>query len=557
MTLTGTSSAPGTAVSPHTTVVALNGRLHHREVLADALDVAPDREPDESLIRRAYDRWGTAAIERLRGRFAVAVWDLPRRTLVLARDPIGLVPLYYHASHDRLAFSSAMATLAALPGVPRVLDDAHMAAYVLLRQADRSSTFLSGVTRLLPGHLLTYADGQATVKRHYHPRPAPLPGGASDRDYADALREKIDLALRANMPAGHRVGIYLSGGLDSSALACLALRHLRRSGESLVAVSSVLPPGHEGPETDEEPYLAALEGSQPGLHVERITAGVTGVFDDLEDGFARLWSPVNPFHYMDRALALALRRQGATVVLSGFGGDAGPSLRRPDLGPLASRRRLSPRAWLGRARRAASRVVAGRWTSVPAGSPGSRSLAARHRSLRPISRPVDNAEYHLSRLETGIGQVGEEFIGLHASLGLDLVLPYFDLDVLEFLAGVPARQFSLENEDRSLFRRAMAGVLPDVIRTRRNKHPYVPDFPRRLDRERPALLEWLETQRHRESGARLDDYLDVDRIARALGRVRPVARREEWDSRILGPASTGLVVARFLRWFEQSGEISA
>lgn len=541
---------PADLLTGHTTVVALKGRLHNRQMLAGALGIEADPETDASLVRRGYERWGTTAIERFRGRFAMALWDAPRGTLVLARDPIGHVPLYYHVSRDRLAFSSAVACLAALPGVSRDLNETQMAAYLLRRQPDPASTFLMAVNRLPPGHLLTFVDGQVTVRRHYFPRPAPLPAGASDRDYADALRDKIELALRAELPAGERVGIHLSGGLDSSALACLALRHVRRSNGSLVAASSVLPRGHGGPESDEESYLQVLEQAEPGLRIERVTAGDTGVFADLEDGFARLWSPVNAFHYMDRALARGLQRQGATAVLSGFGGDAGPSLRRLGLPSVIGRRRLSPVAWLGRVRRAASRAAAGRWPVVTPGSPASRRLALRYRTLQTITTPEDSEAYHLSRLERGIGPIGEEFLGLHASLGLDLILPYFNLDLLEFLAAVPARQFSLENQDRSLFRRAMIGVLPEVIRTRHDKHPYVPDFPRRLDQERPRLLEWLATARQdRRFRSQLDHYVDVHRIQSALGRVRPVARREEWNRRTVDRASTGLVAARFLRWF--------
>jgi asparagine synthase (glutamine-hydrolysing) len=134
------------------------------------------------------------------------------------------------------------------------------------------------------------------------------------------------------------------------------------------------------------------------------------------------------------------------------------------------------------------------------------------------------------------------------------VLPYSDLDLREFLAGVPPRQFSLGGLDRSLFRRAMIGVLPEEIRTRTDKHAYVPDFAHRLIAERPRLLDWLACHRSERWGeSTLADYLDLDRIETALNQLQPVTGRAAWDNRVMGIACVGPIGATFLIWLARQG----
>jgi asparagine synthase (glutamine-hydrolysing) len=513
-------------------VAGLAGRLHNRRELADALGVSACAFRDESLVGLAYRRWDTGAIAKMRGHFALVLWDADRERLILARDPIGLVPLYYEESRGSLAFATSLRTIAARPGFERMLNEPHFAAHLLFRQPDPHATFFAGVKRLPPGHLLTSTAGRVSVERHYAPRPAPLGSAAAPGDYAAALRDRLERAVRAAIPPDRRVGVYVSGGLDSSALTCLALRDVRDSGGVVVAASSVLPVDHQGPEVDDTPYLAALEASEPDLRVERVTGPRAGVFEDLEDGFARLGRPVNAYHYMDRALAGAVLRGRTAVVLSGLGGDSGASLRVPGgarRGPLW--RRISRR--LSRLRRAAP------------STPAARAFASRYRGL-PVRRvPDDATALQIARLSTGIGPVTEELIELHRSMGLELALPFFDLDLMEFLAAVPAAQFSHGGQDRSLLRRAMSGVLPERIRLRTDKQPYVPDFPRRVAGEAPLLAAWLAGKR----GA-LSAYLDAGAIARSLGSARPSAGWDSWDRSLLSVGASGLVAARFLVWFD-------
>ena len=202
--------------------VELDGRLSFAESPGD---VDLDGEAPERGAVRAYEAWGPDFLRRAVGEFALALWDEGAGRLLLARDPAGVKPLYYCRQGSWIAFASEIKSLLAHPRVPREIDRAAVAEYVGYRYVSGAGTLFREIRELEPGWRLVWQDGQVALEPYWD-----LPYGAgsvreeSEEAYADRLDAVLDEATRECLDAGGRVGVLLSGGLDSSLLTALAAR---------------------------------------------------------------------------------------------------------------------------------------------------------------------------------------------------------------------------------------------------------------------------------------------------------------------------------------------
>ena len=201
-----------------------DGWLDNRDELAAALECKAEGLPDSAIVLRAFLRWKEQCAARLLGDFAFAVWDPRPQSLFAARDPMGVRPLFYHCAEKRLAFASEVHALLALPGASREPDEV-MAGEALLWWSAFSPierTFFRDVRRLPPAHWLRWNAQGLRVERYWDIDPnrhVLYPQRAQYLEqYADLLRRSVACRLRAQRPAG----IFLSGGMDSSAVATVA-----------------------------------------------------------------------------------------------------------------------------------------------------------------------------------------------------------------------------------------------------------------------------------------------------------------------------------------------
>jgi asparagine synthase (glutamine-hydrolysing) len=182
---------------------------------------------DTEVLAHLYEEEGTGFAAHLRGMFAVAVWDAPRRRLVLARDPFGIKPLYWSASGGVLAFASELKALARAPGFDRALDPDAIEAYLAFNSIPAPLTVYRAARKLPAGHLLVWGPG-APPRVERYARPAPVDAGAVRDEPLDTLagelRERLADSVRAHLMSDVPVGVLLSGGVDSSLLTALAAR---------------------------------------------------------------------------------------------------------------------------------------------------------------------------------------------------------------------------------------------------------------------------------------------------------------------------------------------
>jgi len=199
--------------------VVQNGEIYNYRELRRELERAGHRfrtHGDTEVLVHLYEQHGDAFAERVRGMFAVAIWDAPRRRLVLARDRFGIKPLYYRDADGELAFASE---LRALPRGEIDLDA--LEAFLAFNSIPAPLTIFREVRKLPPGHLLAWEDGAVRLQRFA--RPAPLPERDDEQaELVEELRSRLRDSVRAHLVSDVPVGVLLSGGVDSALLAALA-----------------------------------------------------------------------------------------------------------------------------------------------------------------------------------------------------------------------------------------------------------------------------------------------------------------------------------------------
>ncbi len=305
--------------------ITYNGETYNFKDLRREIGDAPwFSNTDTEVVLRAYNKWGADAFQRMRGMFALAVWDEAKQQLVLARDPLGIKPLYYYASNDRFLFASELRALLASGLTPRRLSTAGIDSYLATGSVECPLTIVDGIKQLKPGHYLQVkVDGklQVTEAEFAVPREVSAP---RDRLAAVAqLRSELEETVRLHLVSDVPLGVFLSGGMDSSALVALMSRfsHQRPKTFSVVFDENAF---------TEAPFSRAVAGRFETDHSE-IRLSEQRLIDLLPNAIAAIDQPtmdgINTF-----VVSSAVKNAGITVALSGLGGDelfAGyPSFRR-------------------------------------------------------------------------------------------------------------------------------------------------------------------------------------------------------------------------------------
>ena len=201
--------------------IVFNGEVYNYRDLTSELAAEGHRfqtRSDTETILHAYRQFGDDCVTRLRGMFAFAIWDRPKQRLLLARDRLGVKPLYYYQCGQFLAFASEIKALLEIPGVPRQVDPEALDDYLALRYIPGPRTMFRHIFRLQPGHTLVVENGQVRIDEYWDIR-----YGSTQQNPADflpLLRESVRLRLEAEVP----LGLFLSGGLDSTAMLSIMSR---------------------------------------------------------------------------------------------------------------------------------------------------------------------------------------------------------------------------------------------------------------------------------------------------------------------------------------------
>ena len=248
-------------------LIVFNGELYNNAELRAELERAGHRfvsdHSDTETVLRAYEEWGSSCVTHLVGMFAFAIVDARAHVMYLARDRLGIKPLYYHEAPGRFSFASELKALFQDSRLERAADTAVLYRFLLHRVHDAGKdTFFAGVKRLLPGHFMTVtADGKTKTTKYWSPEVNPeFSSSLSDAEYAGRFGELFERVIRRHMIADVPVGVSLSGGLDSSGVSSV-MAALMGSGAdthtqgSLHTFSALYP----GQSIDESEYVHSVE----------------------------------------------------------------------------------------------------------------------------------------------------------------------------------------------------------------------------------------------------------------------------------------------------------
>ena len=303
-------------------VVTQNGEIYNHAELREELHGrghAFRTRSDTEVIAHAYEEWGAVEFAaRLRGMFAVALWDAPRRRLVLARDRFGIKPLFWHRvggeRNGVIGWASELKALQAGPAAGREVDPEALEAFLAFNSIPAPLTIWKGVQKLRPGHVLIAEDGEVRIERFA--RPAPVASGAVRREseavLAEELRGRLRDSVRAHLIADVPVGVLLSGGVDSSVLAALAAQE----GTGRVSTFSI---GFKEKSFNELDLARLVARRYDTDHHELVVEpDATELFPKLIEAFDE---PLADSSALPTFLVSQLASQHVKVVLSGEGGD--------------------------------------------------------------------------------------------------------------------------------------------------------------------------------------------------------------------------------------------
>src|SRR5689334_12542574 len=210
--------------------IVFNGEIFNHASLRPALEAAGHRyttRSDTETILHAYEQYGAASVEKLRGMFGFAIWDARSRRLFIARDRLGKKPIYYFWNGRLLVFGSEIKALLAHPELSAHFDDRLLPEYLAFGYISDDRTLFQGIRKLMPGHHLTLdlnAPSPAPVIRQYWDIPEPKPEERDDASWIRECRERLEETVRMRLMSDVPLGMFLSGGVDSSAIAALMKR---------------------------------------------------------------------------------------------------------------------------------------------------------------------------------------------------------------------------------------------------------------------------------------------------------------------------------------------
>ncbi len=295
-------------------IVVFNGEIYNYQTLRHDLEAAGHyftTRSDTEAIVHAYEEDGLDFVRRLRGMFAIALWDRQRRRLVLARDRFGKKPLHYTFDGRRLTFGSEVKSLLLAPDMSRQLDPAAISEYFAFGYISAPRTALAGVYKLPPAHILVLQDGQLRLHRYWQLDFTPR----CDDDEATAARRVRDLlteAVRIRLMSEVPLGAFLSGGVDSSAIVAL----MSEAGSEPVKTFSISFEQDDHNEVEYARLVArryATDHHELTVHVDLLDI-LPHLVWDFDEPFAD--ASMVPTYYVSK-----LAREHVTVALSGDGGD--------------------------------------------------------------------------------------------------------------------------------------------------------------------------------------------------------------------------------------------
>jgi asparagine synthase (glutamine-hydrolysing) len=488
--------------------VVFNGEIYNHATLRERLARQGHRfrtQADTEVLVHLYEEYGVDGVHLLRGMFAYALWDRPRRRLVLVRDRLGIKPLYYAQTGGALLFASEAKALLRHPAIAAAADPGALDLYLALQYVPGERTLFRGIRKLRPGHVLVFEDGRAHVRRYWDVVYGEGERGIDLEDASAEFRELFAEAVRSHLVSDVPVGALLSGGMDSSAV----VAEMARAGGTVRTFTV----GFDVPSLRSELAEARLVARHLGTVHEEIV-----VKPDAAALLPRLvWhldEPVADAAALPTYLLCAAARRAVAVVLTGEGGDEllggypryawflvarrlrrllPAGIRERLLLPLARQVLRTPRRREGLDKLLAERTDAARYLRWIANFDGearrgivSPALAAvgRHEAEALVASYLDDGApaphdvvHSMMALDVHtwlVDDVLTKMDRMSMAASVEARVPFLDHRLMEFMATLPVSLKVRTLGTKWLLRRSMRGALPAHTLRRRKQSFWVP-----------------------------------------------------------------------------------
>ncbi len=298
-------------------ILTYNGELYNFKELRSELEnfYVFRTESDSEVVLAAYKRWGSKCVDRFNGIFAFAIWDVKKKELFFARDQVGVKPLYYYFKEGVFIFSSEIKGVLE-HNIPRILNTEAFEHYFRVLYVPEPLTLFRDVFKVPPGHKGTLSNNELRIERYYS-----LDGSKVVKKVTkEEVRQNISSSVKRQLVSDRPVGIYLSGGIDSSIV--LDVMSLLRKDIQTFSIGFSLKEDEESEKFNKDFYLARKTAEKYHTQHHEVLLSHTDVVDALKEAIYQLDEPIaNPTLIAQYKLAEFVKNEGVDVVLGGDGGD--------------------------------------------------------------------------------------------------------------------------------------------------------------------------------------------------------------------------------------------
>ena len=533
-------------------VITANARLDEREALMARLEiVGEEREKitDSILMLRSYRKWGKDFVKDIYGDFSFAIWDKSKKELFCARDQMGVKPLLYYFQDNRFVFSTELRAIVKLPFVKTEIDNNYIRDQAIGILDSPDKTCWKNITRLRAASTLSFSDFNIVISQYWEPVYKRNLKYKTEKQCASALREILKKIISDHTRVIGNIGVPLSGGLDSSTIACLVARKLVIEDKRLITASSVLDPHFKTPNSEDElDFIKAVLQQEKNIDATYIYHSNLNFLTNSAEKFNLHFAPFNSSYYVDEALYKEFKLKSVRRVLSGYLGDMTASNSTiyplPHL-LLAGRFRrflrlsrsikksmripffpfiinnilipISPLFLLKAGYRFKGNKIPWDINYLPLNfsSPQKQQLQKRRTSY------YKNYILHQPNISRNIWPTPWENFEEDWDCGsshhqIEMTYPLLDRRVVELLLQLPVEHFYADGINRGLIRKAMDGILPENVKHRKDKYPYSPGYHAIIKKD---ILKIKVLLMNEELGVQMENMIDRDKMIIQLEKI--------------------------------------
>ncbi len=550
-------------ISVFNCTITADARLDNRSELAASLGIGKARlmaVSDSEIILLSYKRWGKDCVNHLEGEFAFAIWDANTQKLFAATDHIGFRPFFYYDSPDQFIFCSEIKGIGAVKPLPNYFNEESLIQY-FYSKGKPNITYNQEIFALCGGNVLTLQDGNLSYLKYWNLESTGKYNFTKDQDWYDCTRELLYRAVENRLNTDVPIGVTLSGGLDSTSVACILSELLSKKNKPLYTFSSVLPLDHRGIEKDERYYIDLVGKHCPNIIQTYVEAPGVGPLSNLDEAFDIDETFPVSVAYMNYALHSAAMQNQIRILFNGFGGDYWISWKGHSVVYELVKKGKYKQAleimqqFSVKEKQPFHKIFRIMYLSQ---SPYYSFLRSLFRKQNVMGQKMLNdnimKRYHrqisekakVNHIDSLVLDVNQGVIGRKVSkfynrsnfYKMDTGTPLFDKNLYELLIDVPTHCYLNNGEERGLIRTIMDGVIPEEIRQRSDKKAFSPDSALRLIEQKEIILNVVN---HSNNDLLFDNYLNSNLLKKSLCNVKSYEGfPPSFDNNFLFSAKTGI-----------------